>query len=368
MSEITTVLGPIPPGELGFTSMHEHTVCDMSIFRRRYEAILPENLPVAASDPIRLDNLSILKHIFILSRDVMDLTGEDLIASEVADFGASGGRAMVDMSTPGIRCNLPAIRRISEKTGVHIVATTGLYTEDSWPEEFKGLTVEEYMGFMRSEIENGIENTSIRAGHIKVAITDTTMFTVQPFSDQQKKMLRAAVRVSNETGLSMSVHPPLDAIENVREVIQVMLAEGIKPGRAVIAHNELFFISRDLRTLVMDPDSWCLNVDFAKELLDQGFNISIDSFGHFHDAEPLGTIITADWQRLAGLVALIKSGYSSQIVLGTDIFIKILTRRYGGEGYCRLTNFVVPMLRQVEISETDIQKMTVDNPALILAH
>ena len=201
MAEITTVLGPIKPQQLGFTSMHEHTICDMSVFRRRYEHFLPASLPVAPDDPIRLDNLAILKHAFILLRDVMDMRDEDLILSEVRDFAATGGNALVDMSTPGIRSNLPAIRRISEQSGVHIIATTGLYTEDSWPESYKKMHLADYIRFMRKEIDSGIEDTSIRAGHIKIAITDSDMRSVQPFSEQRKVLLKAAIRVSNETGL-----------------------------------------------------------------------------------------------------------------------------------------------------------------------
>jgi len=368
MPQINTVSGPISPGDLGFTSMHEHTVCDMSIFRRRYEHLIPENVPVAPDDPVKLDNFGVLKHAFILSHDAMDLRDEELITAEVADYAAAGGRAMVDMSAPGIRCDVTAIRRISQRTGIHIIATTGLYSEDSWPERFRQMTVQDYMKYMRREIEEGIEDTLIKAGHIKVAITDSTIFNAQPFSEQQKTLLRAAVRVSNGTGIAMSVHPPLDAVENVREVIKVMLSEGVNPEKAVIAHNDLFFVSRDLKILITDPGSWRLNTDFARELLDRGFNISIDSFGHYQDGEPVGTAAVTDWQRLAGLVALIKAGYSSQIVLGTDIFIKILTRRHGGEGYCRLTNYVVPSLRQMEIAESDIRKLTVENPARILSN
>ncbi len=74
-----------------------------------------------------------------------------------------------------------------------------------------------------------------------------------------------------------------------------------------------------------------------------------------------------DWQRLAGLVALIEAGYSSQIVLGTDTFVKILTRRYGGAGYCRLTDYVAPMLEGLGVSDDDIRQVTVENPARLLA-
>ncbi len=118
----------------------------------------------------------------------------------------------------------------------------------------------------------------------------------------------------------------------------------------MIAHAEIFFASQDIAALVRDPLASRVNVDFARELLDAGFNVSIDSFGHFYDAESLGRTFIADWQRLAGLIQLVDAGYSSQIVLGTDIYLKILTRRRGGEGYARLTGFAIPMLQRLGVA------------------
>jgi phosphotriesterase-related protein len=367
MAEIMTVRGPIAPSELGFTSMHEHILCDASVFLRRHGALIPPNAPVALDDPIALDNLGILRHAFILSRDTMDLRDEELMAAEVSDFRATGGQAMVEMSAPGLRFDVAALRRICERTGVHIVATTGLYAEDSWPQRFAAMGVEDLAGFMRSEIADGIDGTGIRAGHIKVAITDSTAPGVTPFGDRQRALLKAAVRVSEETGLSLTVHPPLDSREAAREVVRSMRTEGMTPGRAVIAHAEMFFASQDIASLVSDPLASRVNVDFAKELLDEGFNVSIDSFGHLYDAEPLGRTGIADWQRLSGLIQLVDAGYSSRIVLGTDIYLKILTRRRGGEGYARLTSFVVPFLHRLGVAPERIAAMTVGNPARILS-
>jgi phosphotriesterase-related protein len=368
MAGIMTVRGPIAPHELGFTSMHEHILCDAGVFLRRHGALIPPNAPVSLGDPIALDNLSLLRHAFILSRDTMDMRDEEFMTAEVADFRATGGQAMVEMSTPGLRVDLAALRRISERTGVHIVATTGLYSEDSWPQRFTSMGIEELAAFMRSEIEEGIDGTGIMAGHIKVAITDSSAPGVAPFSDRQRVLLKAAVRVSEETGLSLTVHPPLDTREAAREVIRSMRAAGMTPGRAVIAHAEMFFASQDIAALVKDPLASRVNVDFAKELLDAGFNVSIDSFGHFYDAEPLGRTFIADWQRLSGLIQLLEAGYCSQIVLGTDIFLKILTRKRGGEGYARLTSFAIPMLQRLGVAQPLITAMSLENPARILSH
>ena len=58
---------------------------------------------------------------------------EEVMTAETADFKASGGDALLDMSAPGLRSDLHAIRRISERTGVNVVTSKGLYMEDSWP-------------------------------------------------------------------------------------------------------------------------------------------------------------------------------------------------------------------------------------------
>ena len=155
--------------------------------------------------------------------------------------------------------------------------------------------------------------------------------------------------------------------EAAREVVAAMRAAGMTPGRAVIAHAEMFFASQDIAALVSDPLASRVNVDFARELLDDGFNISIDSFGHCYDAESLGRTYIADWQRLAGLVQLVDAGCSSRIVLGTDVFLKILTRRRGGEGYARLAGFAIPMLQRLGVDPAHLAAMTVGNPARILA-
>lgn len=360
MSVITTVLGPVPPDSLGLTSMHEHVLCDGRFFLRRYGDKLPKDLPVKPEDPVRMDNLGLHRRNYPLTYDAVVMGDEDVMAAELADFKASGGSALVDMSTPGLRSDVAGIRRLSEKTGVHIITTTGLYTEDSWPEKFRSLTIEEYKQFMLGEIRGGIGDTGVFAGHIKVAVTDLTR--------QQERVLRAAARAAMESGLSMTVHPGFIIGSDGRRIVKIIREEGMNLGRAIIAHTDGFLSEHDLRTLILNPETWRLRLDYAKELFDQGVNLAFDCFGQYYSLESLGFILEHDWQRLGGVVALIQAGYSPQMILGTDTFLKTLTRRFGGEGYCRLTRFVLPTLKEVGVSEYDIRRMTVDNPSVLLAH
>jgi len=362
MAEIMTVLGPIAPEELGFTSMHEHILYDGRCFRRRFGSLIPPDPPVKLEDPVTLDNLGMLKHGFIMSQDAFVMEDVELMAAELADFQAEGGSAVVDMSTPGMRVDPLATRRVSEQSGVHIVTTTGFYSRDSWPESFLEMGPAQMEARMMEEIEKGNDGTDVRPGHVKIAIEED-------FSAPEVNALRAGARVARRTGFSMTVHqgmllPP----EAGPKIADLLSEEKIEPDRVVIAHNDGNFVEHDLRKLILDPASWGLKLDMARSLLERGLNLSIDCFGHYWDAEVLGVGPTPDWQRMAGLVSLIREGYTLQLVLGTDTFVKILLRRFGGDGYCRLTNFVVPSLESVGISAQEIRQITVDNPARILAY
>ena len=366
MAEIMTVCGPIAPNELGFTSMHEHILHDSRVFRERLEKLVPKDVPIPmdADEPVCIENIGYLRRNYFLSWDAVSMDDEELMTAEMADFKASGGEAVVDMSTPGLRSNLPAIKRISQTTGVHVITTTGLYTEDTWPEKYREMSIKELTQYMKKEIDHGIDDTDIKPGHLKVAITDLTK--------QQERVLRAAARVSNETGLSLTVHPGFIVGSDGRRIVKLLVDEGANLERVVIAHAQLFFADYNLKFLVQNPESWGLKLDYAKELLDQGANLSIDTFGHYYDIELIGYVRPTEWQRLAGLLTLIKNGYSTQLVIGTDTYIKILTRRFGGEGYCRLTKFVVPFLRDYldifdRVSDFDIRQITIENPIRLLA-
>mgnify|MGYP000258271176 CR=1 FL=1 len=72
-----TVCGPIAPEALGFTSMHEHILCDDSVFRDRVEHLIPADSPVGIEDPISLENLVHLRHLFMLTKDNLRMTDVD---------------------------------------------------------------------------------------------------------------------------------------------------------------------------------------------------------------------------------------------------------------------------------------------------
>jgi phosphotriesterase-related protein len=272
MARVMTVCGPIHPEELGFTSMHEHILCDGTVSFNRTVGMFPDDMPVKPDDEVSLENIGWLQRNFSLTQDGCNMQDVEVMMAEVSEYKDSGGNALVDQSALGVRSDVSGIKHISEETGVHVITTTGLYTEDSWPNKYRNMSRDEFESYILDEIAHGIEYTGIKPGALKFGITD--------LSRQQELALRAMGRVINETDMMATVHPGFEIGNDGRRVVQILKEEGVNLERVVIVHGDAFFTSSNLTTLIRDPASWRLTLDYHKELFDQGANISIGCFGH----------------------------------------------------------------------------------------
>jgi phosphotriesterase-related protein len=361
--KIMTVRGPIEPAELGFSSMHEHILVDLAeCYRGRFRKALPGGGEFP-DGPFTMEDRSRLRHALLLSSENLRLDDEEAAAGEVADFQKSGGQAIVETGAPGIRTwqDVQAFQRISERTGVHIVACTGLYAEDSWPEEFRGLSEGQYAEYVKGEIERGIGKSGIRPGQIKVAYEGST-----PDADAY---LRATAAVSREIGISLQVHVGLTLTNDVMRdsFLPLLYGSDCVPERTLICHVENWLGVLSVDDLVCDPGAVPRDLSLHREVLDRGFNLCFTLFGAEWDTEGLGTAQRPDWFYMAGMLPLIEEGYAGQIFMGHDVFTKAQTRRGGGEGFQRIPRFIVPTLRRCGVSEADLRRITAENSARLLA-
>jgi phosphotriesterase-related protein len=366
MSQIMTVRGPVDSGELGFTLMHEHLMADAQEMyeRRKRQGLMPDPPPVERDDLVTMANLGYLSHCTALSRHNLDLQDVALMASEVGLFKDAGGSAILECSAPGIVRHPVEVRRISEQTGVHVIMSTGLYTEETWPQHFHSMSTDDYLRFMVDEHEHGIEGTGIKPGNIKIALEEK--------NDALERVARAAVRAGNVTGLALHIHRGLFlSVKDMRWLADALLDEGADPTRVVFCHAEDYFAGEArVDDLITDPACWqqkLFNLRELESFLDAGFNICVDCFGHTWDVEAAGIIDQPDWLLTAAVYALLREGHAEQIVMGHDVFMRINTRAYGGEGFTRISEFVLPTLRRIGVSEDEIRLMMFENPARILA-
>ncbi|MDL2218158.1 hypothetical protein LJC27_05815 [Christensenellaceae bacterium OttesenSCG-928-M15] len=358
--KIMTVTGPISPEQLGKTSMHEHVLMNGMVMQHSKTWL--DKIPLAPDTPLQMDNIGLISHNGMMTYDAVDMRDEELMIAEVGDFKAAGADSMLEVSAVGIRADVAGVKRIAVKNDVQVVTCTGFYISQSWPEQFKGMSVKQLREFMLGEVKNGIEDTGVYPGVVKIGM--------DAYSPDEQNALRAAAQVAKETGLSLTIHPSdrvgADAITNVEAVIK----EGLDPSRVVIAHVGSSIVEHSLKTLITDPSSWKFDITHVQRLVDMGVTVCTEFLGQ-NVADELGsaTIGTTDHQRMALIYELVKRGHADQIVLGTDTCAKMLTRRYGGEGYLRLWNFVIPLMRKIlGMSEYCIDQIFVENPKRILAY
>jgi len=304
MTEIMTVRGPVPPGELGLTHSHEHVLWD-------YWDLLPS-----------------YDHI---------LDDEAVAAAELARFRAAGGGAMVDCSTVGIRTDAAALRRVSERSDVHIVLGTGWYRERVYPREVFTRTVPELAATLVRELTEGIDGSGVRAGLIGEIGTERGHIT-----PAEERVFRAAARAHRETGVAVLTHTTHFG-ELALEQIALLADAGVDPSRVVVSH------------LGDRPDPASL-----LRIAATGAYLSVDNIGYEGGGYP------ADGVRADNVARLVAAGYGQRVVLGTDIATKTALASFGGRGYDWLIRSFLPLLRERGVTEAEIEAMTVTNIATVL--
>src|SRR5665648_16397 len=159
MKRITTVNGDISPNELGYTSMHEHTLVDLRLMTEFMKNFIPSAPPEKLA--FKLENYAFLKTGAVLLSDEHSITDDvDYLAKEINAFKDLGGKSIVDASPIGLRGNLNDLKKVSEVTGVNIICATGLYLAPARPEEFKVKDVDFLISRFEKEIKEGMDAVS----------------------------------------------------------------------------------------------------------------------------------------------------------------------------------------------------------------
>jgi predicted metal-dependent phosphotriesterase family hydrolase len=111
---IRTILKDLPPQALGNGAIlfHEHLSFDSAFF----EKMRPANAPRPATPP----PASYLENV-------------DVVTEEVRASGKDGVSCIVDGGHPDMGTSYANLRRIAERSGVHIVASGGYYLQTTYP-------------------------------------------------------------------------------------------------------------------------------------------------------------------------------------------------------------------------------------------
>ncbi len=304
MSFIRTVRGDIDPASLGVCYPHENVLCSP---------------PADVTD-----------------RD-LEMDSEAAARQELTWFKQAGGRALVDMTPVDYGRNALGMKRVSEATSIHLIATTGLHKDKFSARIAKDKSVEELADRFTRDVMEGVDGTDIKAGVIKAA-SSLSMITAN-----EEKVFRAAARAHLRTGAAISTHTEVGTMG--LEQGQLLVSEGVKPDRILIGH-----VDRKME--------W----DYHLALWQTGVTLGYDQISKEKYAP--------DSQRVEFILRAVKQGFGKQIVLGGDLARKSYWPSYGTGGGPGLTYILwrfIPWLRSEGLSEDAIQDLLVHNPARVLA-
>jgi phosphotriesterase-related protein len=315
---VQTVTGPVQPEALGRTLIHEHVLIGFPGW----------NLDALAPKYVRAE---------AMARAVDQM-------QQLHDCGVG---TFVDPCPMDLGRDVEFLAELGQRSRMQIVCTTGAYFEaEGITHTFRHLSVEDIAAIYIKEITEGVGDTGIRAGAVKIATG------AHHISDYERKLVTAGARAARETGVPLISHTQEASCGH--DQIDIATGEGVEPHRLVVGHSD-----------GIDDH------DYHRSLAERGAFVGFDRFGI--------TLIVPDEVRVKNVLKLAGSGHIRNILLSHDSIVCWQGRpvpfanRYE-DVLAMLPDWrptsiptkIVPQLRAGGLSEADIETMLVENPRRFL--
>lgn len=318
--QIMTVRGPIDAATMGVTLTHEHLLAD---FR---------SLDEKARTPHPYDPGDVLAAVLPLLERIKQ----------------AGCRTFIDCTAVGLGRDAALLRRISEKSGLHIVTVTGNYAaweQRALPPYVFSDTDQALAQRWIDESTHGIEGTGIRPGLIKLG------FAGGPLPEVEQKLIRSAAIAHLATGLTIGAHisgPPAS-----------QPAGGGAPWSAGSAFAQLDTLDK----AGVHPSAWIWI--HAQNEKDRAHHVTAARRGAWVSFDGMGATgqPVADYVDMVG--RLRQERLLHRVLVSQDAGWYHVEQPHGGtiRGYDFLFTTFVPALRAAGFSQADIDTLLVRNPA-----
>ena len=307
--KIMTVLGPIDPQNLGICLPHEHIV---SRFGEE-----PEEYPKYDYENATAQIVPYLKYM-------KEIGCNSIMCCTTKYFGR----------------DVKLLQKVSKASGINIIGNTGFYgaANDRYvPKSAFESKADKIAQIWIDEFNNGIDNTGIKPGFIKVGIDNG------PISEIDAKLVRAGAICHRETGIMLQVHTG-DNLPAVKQQLNIIKEEGVAPNAWIWIHAQ--------------------NVKNEKDLLyaaEQGAWISLDALRTANYYEQRTKIKITVERHLELLKMLKEHGYLNQVLLSHDGSIYPQAGKSKRTFEVLFTTFI-PMMKGAGFSDEEIDQLVKINP------
>ena len=293
-----TTLGPKCREEVGIILPHEHVFVDLRV---------PDAPGYAQADT-----------------DAVVM----LMAPQIEAIKAQGVTALVECTTCGVGRRADIDLAVSKATDFPIVVPTGNYREPWIPAWVASATEDALERWMVSELTNGIENSGVVAGWIKLSAGDDGITPLEA------RILRAAARASVQTDAVIGSHTIRGRV--AMEQLDILEAEGCWAGRFISIHTQ-------------EEKDFGLH----RALIDRGAWIEYDHVGRASDDELVGMVTRA-----------IESELVHHLLLSHDSGWYDPAQPGGGvpKPYTHLIGSLMPSLKVAGVDEALLRQITETNP------
>lgn len=206
--------------------------------------------------------------------------------------------------------------------------------------QLKDRTTEELTELFIKEIEQGIDDTGIKAGVIKAASESGGA------TPAEERVLRAAARASKATGVPIETHSN-SRQRGGNKQMEIFEGEGVSPARVSIGHCD-------------DTD----DMDYLTGLAKRGYTLGMDhAFWGLAAGETLG------WQkRVESVKRLIDAGFVEKLFLSNDwVHGDVEREKVNPDGMLFTIRKTIPYLKQLGVTPDEIHTITIDNPRRFFA-
>lgn len=231
--KVLTVKGPVEPSVLGRVMMHEHLHSDLFDYEK--------NELVSKEKPISEERRQLL-----LNEAIPFL-------KKCNDYGCY---AFVDATMPPWRAWPTFYQEASDKANMHIILCTGFYREMELNTYFVKRPEDQIWGFVREssveeleelcvkEITQGIYNTEVRAGAIKLGTSQPKM------TKNEKKTFIAGAGAQKKTGVTITTHCTQLGAETSQLIM--LEKEGVDLNRVIIGHTAGHLADKNFRKVCIE--------------------------------------------------------------------------------------------------------------------